>query len=79
MERSKITIADMLNESEIVHASTKSNGDLYSEKTVRNWINDLCPGDTDLIPDHFHRCRSIPGTPVKPYHIIQTHKEKISI
>jgi hypothetical protein len=43
MERSKITIADMLIESEIVHASKKSNGDLYSEKTVRNWIKDLCP------------------------------------
>jgi len=39
----KITIADMLNEDEIVFASTKSNGDLYSEKTVRNWIKDLCP------------------------------------
>jgi hypothetical protein len=43
MERSKITIADMLNEPEIVSASTKSNGVLYVEKTVRNWINDLCP------------------------------------
>ena len=43
MERSKITIADMLNEPEIVVASTKSNGKLYSEKTVRNWIKELCP------------------------------------
>jgi hypothetical protein len=38
-------------------------------------------GNTDLIPDHFYRCRSIPEAPVNPYHItlIQTHMEKISI
>ena len=43
MKRSKVTIADMLNEPEIVSASKKSNGNFYSEKTVRNWIKDLCP------------------------------------
>ena len=43
-----ITIVDMINEDEIVKASTKKNGKLYTEKTVRNWIKDLCP---DREPD----------------------------
>lgn len=38
-----LTIAAMIDRKEIVEASTKAGGKLYSEKTVRNWIKDLCP------------------------------------
>ena len=32
-------------------------------------------GNTDLIPNQFHRWRSIPKAPVKPYHFIQKEKK----
>ena len=38
-----MTIADMINQNEIIEVSKKSDGALYMEKTVRNWIKDLCP------------------------------------
>jgi hypothetical protein len=38
-----ITIADMIRDDGIVQASKKKNGALYTEKTVRDWIKDLCP------------------------------------
>jgi len=31
--------------------------------------------NNDLIPNQFHRCRSIPKAPVKPYHFIQKEKK----
>jgi hypothetical protein len=39
----QITIADMINHKDLLPYTTKKNGDLYAEKTVRNWIKDLCP------------------------------------
>jgi hypothetical protein len=38
-----MTIADMINHAKMIEVSKKSNGNLYTEKTVRNWIKDLCP------------------------------------
>jgi hypothetical protein len=38
-----ITIADMIKKKEIIEVSKKSDGTLYQEDTVRNWIKDLCP------------------------------------
>lgn len=38
-----LTIKAMTDMEEIINVSKKPNGDLYSEKTVRNWIKDLCP------------------------------------
>jgi len=39
----KITIADMINHPELLPHTKKKDGNLYTEKTVRNWIKDLCP------------------------------------
>jgi len=36
-------------------------------------------GTTDLIPNQYHRCRSIPMPPVKVYHFIQINQEKLFI
>jgi len=36
----EITIADMIIRDEIVAAC---EGKIYAERTIRNWINDLCP------------------------------------
>lgn len=41
-----------------------------------NWIT---TGTTDLIPNQYHRCRSIPMPPVKVYHFIQINQEKLFI
>jgi hypothetical protein len=38
-----MTIADMIEQKEILSVSKKTNGKYYLEKTIRNWINDLCP------------------------------------
>jgi hypothetical protein len=38
-----MTIADIINRNEIIEVSKKNDGNLYTEKTVRNWIKDLCP------------------------------------
>jgi hypothetical protein len=42
-DKPHLTIAAMIDREEIVNASTKTGGKLYTEKTVRNWIKDLCP------------------------------------
>jgi hypothetical protein len=39
----QMTIADMINLSEILEVSKKSELTYYTEKTMRNWIKDLCP------------------------------------
>jgi hypothetical protein len=39
-EDPNITIADMIFNDEIIEAC---NGKVYAEKTIRNWIKDLCP------------------------------------
>ncbi len=39
-EYSDMTIADMIQRDEICHAC---EGKVYTEKTLRNWIKDLCP------------------------------------
>jgi hypothetical protein len=39
----QITIADMINHPNLLTNTTKKDGNLYAEKTVRNWIKDLCP------------------------------------
>jgi hypothetical protein len=39
----EMTIADMIDRAEILEVSKKNNGKAYMEKTVRNWIKDLCP------------------------------------
>jgi hypothetical protein len=39
----QITIARMIEDDDIVQASKKKDGNLYTEKTVRDWIKDLCP------------------------------------
>ena len=38
-----ITIAKMIERQEIIDVSEKENGDCYLEKTLRDWIKDLCP------------------------------------
>jgi hypothetical protein len=40
---STITIEDMIMRNGITRVATKTNGDMYSTKTIRNWIKDLCP------------------------------------
>ena len=42
-EDATITIADMIKKKEIIEVSKKSNGKLYGEDTVHNWIMNLCP------------------------------------
>jgi hypothetical protein len=42
-KESKTTIAAMINHPIMVPHTKKKNGNFYTEKTVRNWINDLCP------------------------------------
>lgn len=42
-EEPSITISEIIQREEMVKASKKSNDQLYLEKTVRNWIKDLCP------------------------------------
>ena len=39
----KITIAVMINHQELIPYTIKKDGNFYTEKTVRNWIKDLCP------------------------------------
>jgi hypothetical protein len=39
----KITIANMINHKELLPHTIKKDGNFYTEKTVRNWIKDLCP------------------------------------
>ena len=39
-EDPSITIADMIDRQELINACDKK---LYQEKTIRNWIKDLCP------------------------------------
>jgi len=41
--------------------------------------NGIWAGTTDLIPNQYHRCRSIPMPPVKVYHFIQINQEKLFI
>jgi hypothetical protein len=38
-----VTITAMIEHEDIVEASKRTDGNLYLEKTVRNWIKDLCP------------------------------------
>jgi hypothetical protein len=38
-----ITIADMFVSDEISKIAVRKNGEIFAEKTIRNWINDLCP------------------------------------
>lgn len=38
-----ITIADMINHPEILPHTKKRDGNYYVEKTIHNWIKDLCP------------------------------------
>lgn len=38
-----MTIADMINQNEMIEVSKKSDGKFYVDKTVRNWIKELCP------------------------------------
>ena len=38
-------IKHMIDDQEIIDASTKKNGQLYVEKTVRGWIKDSHPGE----------------------------------
>ena len=38
-----ITIQAMIDMQEIVDASTRQDGRVYAEKTIRDWIKDLCP------------------------------------
>lgn len=42
----QITIADMINHEDLLPHTTKKDGIFYTEKTVRNWIKDLCPDRT---------------------------------
>lgn len=39
----QITIADMIDRPDLLPHTTKRGGSLYTEKTIRNWIKDLCP------------------------------------
>jgi len=41
-----ITIADMIKKKEILPHREIKDGTLYTEKTVRNWIKDLCPNNS---------------------------------
>jgi len=38
-----LTIEDMITREKIIGVTKKKNGKFYSEKTVRNWINELAP------------------------------------
>ena len=38
-----ITIADMFVNDKIGKIAVRKNGEIFAEKTIRNWINDLCP------------------------------------
>ncbi len=38
-----ITIADMVYENELQTYTLKQNGEMYTGRTIRGWINDLCP------------------------------------
>ena len=38
-----MTIEDMIKESEIINLTKKKDKSYYLEKTIRNWIKDLCP------------------------------------
>ena len=42
-ENPQITIADMINHDDLLSYTTKKDGNFYTEKTVRNWIKNLCP------------------------------------
>lgn len=39
----KITIADMIFSNELAPYTQNKKGGMYTEKTIRNWIKDLCP------------------------------------
>lgn len=38
-----ITIADMFVNNEISEIAVRKNGEIFAEKTIRDWIKDLCP------------------------------------
>lgn len=40
-----MTVPEMIEHDEIIMVSTKGNGKLYSEKTVKSWIKDLNPNE----------------------------------
>ena len=39
----QVTIADMIFRDELAPYTVNKKGDMYTEKTIRNWIKDLCP------------------------------------
>jgi hypothetical protein len=39
----QITIAEMINHPDLIPHTKKKDGKFYAEKTVRNWIKELCP------------------------------------
>ena len=38
-----LTIKSMIEREELIEPSKKKNGKFYADKTIREWINDLCP------------------------------------
>ena len=42
-ENPTITISGMIDKQEILDVTKRSDGNNYLEKTVRNWIKNLCP------------------------------------
>jgi hypothetical protein len=42
-EDRQMTIQDLINKEEMIEVTRRPDGNLYTEKTVRNWINKLCP------------------------------------
>jgi hypothetical protein len=42
-QKPHLTIAAMINHQKLIKPTTKPDGTLYTDKTVRDWIKDLCP------------------------------------